>query len=324
MEAMEQTNSITNRLFSWAAWPNGPADMDTYTDTSYINYLEGKPYMMPVSPWFFTNIPGYDKNWLWRGDDMWFDRWNQALFITPDFIKIISWNDFGKSHYISPIKSSDDPLANQTYTTFVTGLAPYNYVLDMPHNRWRAFLPYIIKTYKNNISTITQEGVTGWYHLNKAGACSSDGGTTGNTASELQIKYWPYEIMQDKIFYSALLGSQTNITISVSGTDLGASWTATPSGDIGIYHGSVSFSSHSGVVTITISRGGATITSIDGQSISSGCAAASDIENWNAWVGSSISSSTISITPATSLSNETCIEDWDAGNFLGLCSAACS
>ncbi|CAK48462.1 hypothetical protein M747DRAFT_322972 [Aspergillus niger ATCC 13496] len=310
MEAMEQADGV--------------ADMDTYTDASYINYLEGKPYMMPVSPWFFTNMPGYDKNWLWRGDGMWFDRWNQALFVAPEFIEIISWNDYGESHYIGPIKSSDDPLANQTYTAFDTGLAPYNYVLDMPHDGWRAFLPYVIETYKNNISTITQEGVTGWYRLNKAGACSSDGGTTGNTANELQIEYWPYEIVQDKIFYSALLGSQADITVSVGGTDLGASWTATPSGDIGIYHGSVSFSSHSGAVTITISRGGATIASIDGQSISSGCAAASDIENWNAWVGSSMSSSTISATPATSLSNETCIEGWGAGNFLGLCSAACS
>jgi hypothetical protein len=26
------------------------------------------PYMMPVSPWFFTNLPGYKKNWIWRGD----------------------------------------------------------------------------------------------------------------------------------------------------------------------------------------------------------------------------------------------------------------
>ncbi|PYH29356.1 glycoside hydrolase family 71 protein [Aspergillus neoniger CBS 115656] len=314
MEAMEQADGVADGLFSWAAWPDGPADMDTYTDASYINYLQAKPYMMPVSPWFFTNLPGYDKNWLWRGDDMWFDRWNQALFVAPEFIEIISWNDFGESHYI----------ANKTYTAFDNGLAPYNYVLDMPHDGWRDFLPYVIETYKNNMSTITQEGVTGWYRLNKAGACSSDGGTTGDIVSELQVEYWPYEIVQDKIFYSALLGSQADITVSVGGTDLGASWTATPSGDVGVYHGSVSFSGHSGAVVITISRDGVTIASIDGQTISSGCAAASDIENWNAWVGSSMSSSTISVTPATSLSNETCIEGWGAGNFLGLCSAACS
>lgn len=55
--------------------------------------------MMPVSPWFFTNLPGYDKNWLWRGDSVWYDRWVQAsynkttadLIDNTQFIKIISY-----------------------------------------------------------------------------------------------------------------------------------------------------------------------------------------------------------------------------------------
>lgn len=60
-------------LFNWAAWPWGDTDMDTYVDASYLDYLGrdgGKPYMMPVSPWFYTNLPGYKKNWLWRGQSI--------------------------------------------------------------------------------------------------------------------------------------------------------------------------------------------------------------------------------------------------------------
>jgi hypothetical protein len=53
-------------LFNWAAWPWGPQEMNTYVDTSYMEYLDGLPYMMPASPWFYTNLPGYKKNWLWR------------------------------------------------------------------------------------------------------------------------------------------------------------------------------------------------------------------------------------------------------------------
>lgn len=53
-------------LFNWAAWPWGPQEMNTYVDASYIEYLNGLPYMMPASPWFYTNLPGYKKNWLWR------------------------------------------------------------------------------------------------------------------------------------------------------------------------------------------------------------------------------------------------------------------
>jgi hypothetical protein len=51
------------------------------------------------------NGPCYDKNWLWRGDDMWFQRWQQATSLDrlPDFIQIILWNNYGESHYISPL-----------------------------------------------------------------------------------------------------------------------------------------------------------------------------------------------------------------------------
>jgi hypothetical protein len=59
---------VPDGLFNWASWPWGNTDMDTYTDASYLQYLNGLPYMMPVSPWFYTNLPGYHKNWLWRGE----------------------------------------------------------------------------------------------------------------------------------------------------------------------------------------------------------------------------------------------------------------
>lgn len=57
---------VVDGLFSWAGWPEGPNDMYTTVDASYFDVLDGDPYMMPASPWFFTNLPGYWKNWLWR------------------------------------------------------------------------------------------------------------------------------------------------------------------------------------------------------------------------------------------------------------------
>ncbi|TGO09349.1 hypothetical protein BTUL_0169g00030 [Botrytis tulipae] len=94
---------VPNGLFSWGAWPEGPNDIFTTTDYSYLQFLGGKPYMMPASPWFFTNLPGYHKNWLWRGDDMWFDRWTQIWYAAPEFVEIITWNDYGECicpHYL--------------------------------------------------------------------------------------------------------------------------------------------------------------------------------------------------------------------------------
>lgn len=97
-EALKRGGGVADGLFSWAAWPWGAQDMDTYTDASYLQYLNGKSYMMPISPWFFTNLPGYNKNWLWRGDSLWYDRWVQAsynktsadLIDNTQFVEIIS------------------------------------------------------------------------------------------------------------------------------------------------------------------------------------------------------------------------------------------
>jgi hypothetical protein len=70
--AVAARNGVANGLFSWAAWPTGTPNSTTYVDASYKLALGGKPYMMPVSPWFFTNMPGFDKNWLWNSGDLWY------------------------------------------------------------------------------------------------------------------------------------------------------------------------------------------------------------------------------------------------------------
>ncbi|GKZ33830.1 hypothetical protein AbraIFM66950_003914 [Aspergillus brasiliensis] len=300
--AMEQADGVADGRYSWAAWPYGPADMDTYGDASYQQFLGGKPYMMPVSPWFFTNMPGYNKNWLWRGDDLWYDRWQQVMYLAPEFVEIISWNDYGESHYIGPSYDMHNPLSAATYVASGEGNgdAPFNYAEAYAH-----------------------DGLSAWYRLNAAGACASDGGTTGNTVSQLQLEYEAKEIPQDKIFYSALLGSEAQVTVTVAGVDLGATWTHTPSGDAGIYHGSVAFTGHSGDIAITITRGGSSVVKLDGQDISDGCANTLGIENWNAWVGSTMAEDSISLKP-TSLTDQVCIEGWGKGNFAGLCKFTCS
>lgn len=46
----------------------------------------GMPYMMAVSPWFYTNLPGYHKNWLWKSDNLWYDRWMEAIYNEPEYV----------------------------------------------------------------------------------------------------------------------------------------------------------------------------------------------------------------------------------------------
>lgn len=312
-------DGVADGLFSWAAWPNGPNDMNTYVDASYMQFLGTKPYMMPISPWFFTNMPGYNKNWLWRGDDLWYTRWEQALYLAPEFIEIISWNDFGESHYIGSNVDFHNPLAPSMYTAFDTGNAPYNYAEYLDHSGWRQFLPYLIDLYKFNSTTSGTEGLVAWYRLNAAGSCP-DGGTTANTASQLQREYHPKDVVQDKIFYSALLSQPGDISVTINGVNVGATWTNTPSGNVGIYHGSVSFAGRPGDVILTVTTSSGLLT-VEGARISDGCSV-KGVENWNSWVGYTMGNALSGISP--DLDREVCIQGWGMGDFNGLCGFACS
>lgn len=57
----------------------------------------------------------------------------------PEFVEVISWNDYGESHYIGP-------LHDEEYDAFDIGKGPFNYALQMPHDGWRLFLPFLIDT----------------------------------------------------------------------------------------------------------------------------------------------------------------------------------
>lgn len=305
---------VADGLFSWAAWPWGNTDINTYVDASYLGFLNGLPYMMPVSPWFYTNLPGYKKNWLWRGDDLWFDRWQEVIFLQPDFVEIITWNDYGESHYIGP-------LHDEEYNLFTVGEAPYNYAANMPHDGWRMFLPFLIDTYKNGTATITQEGLVSWYRLQPRGACSSNG-TTGNTASQFQIEFEPADVVQDEVFYSALLTSSADVSVSIGGAVMNAEWSSVPSGGVGLYHGNTSFSGAAGTVVVTISRGGSTIAQISGADINSNCE--DGIENWNAWVGMAQGDGVSPTSPPLTRAEQKCTSGSGAGDFAGLCRFSCS
>ncbi|KAI3224956.1 CAZyme family GH71 and CBM24 [Penicillium roqueforti] len=311
--ASQLGGGVADALFSWAGWPWGPQDMDTYTDASYYQYLNEsglKLYMMAVSPWFFTNLPGYDKNWLWRGDDLWYDRWVEVLYNQPEFVEIISWNDYGESHYIGP-------LYDYAIEAFTIGKAPSNFAKDMPYDGWRLNLPFLIDLYTEGTVTVTEENVVTWYRLSPGTAC--DSGTIGNTANQLQMEFAPSQIVQDRVFYSALLVEPAMVTVSIRGVVQEGLWTWAPDGKIGIYHGSVPFTG-TGEVIVTISRDRTQLTQVTGKAISSACTDGL----FNAWVGSATSPAAVSAKPPLSISEQACINGTGTYNFAGLCDFACS
>ncbi|KAL5638379.1 hypothetical protein ACGC1H_005156 [Rhizoctonia solani] len=71
----------------------------------------GNVYMACVSPWFYTHYgpDSFNKNWIYRSDDWLYNtRWDQLIRSRDkiDIVQIVSWNDYGESHYIGPIQGA--------------------------------------------------------------------------------------------------------------------------------------------------------------------------------------------------------------------------
>lgn len=310
--AVRAAGGVADGLFSWAGWPWGSQDMDTYVDASYREALGSKPYMMPVSPWFYTNLPGYNKNWLWRGDHLWYDRWVQVNALMPEWVQIISWNDYGESHHIGPIR-------DHALVAFDTGKAPYKYSLD--HYGWRTLLPFTIDRYKTNRATITTEGVSFWYRPTPKNACKT-GGTTGNTVSQLQLEFQPYDIIDDAVFYTALLTSSATVKVIIGGVEAAGKWRdRADGGGAGLWHGSSPFDGRTGEVRIIVSRDGAVIADLTGPAIKNDCR--NGITGYDAWAGGRLTSRAPTPVTTPSLADEVCVRGNGANDFAIMCITTC-
>jgi hypothetical protein len=270
--------------------------------------------MMPASPWFYTNLPGFNKNWLWRGDDLWSDRWLQILYLQPEWVEIISWNDYGESHYIGPVRSN-------ALGAMDTGRAPLDYVSDYPHDGWRELLPFAIDMYSNNTTTLTQEVLVAWHRRQPAAACSG-GGTTGNTASQLQLEFAPSDVAQDAVFFSAILASPADVSVTIGGVAVPARFTMSPGSTAGVgwYHGRAEFGGRLGAVKVTVSRGGVPLLAVSGASVSNECQ--NQPENWNAWVGHDTARTQRLVTPDPT-DDLVCTNGTSTTAFSGLCQFSC-
>ena len=245
--------------FSWNAWPDGATDMNTSADLSWKAAIGGKAYMMPVSPWFYTNLP--DKNWLWRGDDMWNHRWEQIIEFQPDLVEILTWNDYGESHYVGPIH----PAGIRGGDNYPGGAW---YVNGMHHTGWLAMLPYYIDAYKaGHWSSLAgkPEKISFWYKVNP-GNCGSDGKTTGNDPKRGQTALSPGTVSQDKVFLDVLVSSSNATSVIV--VKIGSSDATTmKTTKVGINHFSVPLNNRTGAVVFQIKRNDQVMVSVTGPEI---------------------------------------------------------
>jgi glucan endo-1,3-alpha-glucosidase len=260
---------IIDGAFSWDMWPHGNQDMTTSSDLAWKAALAGKHYMMGISPWFYTKLPAYNKAWVWRGDSLWHTRWDQISQVQPDIVQIVTWNDYGESHYIGPIIEEGIPQG--------PGADARPYVNNMPHDAWRNLLPYYITCYKNNGSApaVSNEKIQYWYRLTPAAAGRTDGVTGSNGPI-----YDPTTIVQDRIFITALTNGPANVTVQIGSNAPRylSAWVA------GANHFALPFNGQTGAVSVNLVRDGEVVVQGMGEAIQA-APGGNGATNFNAWVG---------------------------------------
>ena len=136
-----------------SGWPMGATNLDTSSDVEYMADLGNKTYMPAVSPCFFTYYgpSSYNKNWIYRGDNWLLATRMEALIAMRakfDMIELISWNDYGESHYVGPVRT--DQPNSQGWTT------------GMPHTAWLSMVSIYAHAFKTGSYAAYTDGIWLW------------------------------------------------------------------------------------------------------------------------------------------------------------------
>lgn len=118
------------------------------SDHHFLHHMKGKLYMASVSPWFFTHygVDSWNKNWIYRCDDwLYIRRWEQLIGLRDsiNIVQIISWNDYGESHYIGPIDG-----AQPNSQAWVDGYE---------HTAWLKLTKYFVSAFKTGTYPMIEE-----------------------------------------------------------------------------------------------------------------------------------------------------------------------
>lgn len=194
-------------IYQWSAWPFFYGDLQTVSNQADVNYLSaaranGKSYMAPISPWFSKHMAGAPvtlPNWVfgnYKGPGMWIDHWNSLIALQPDFVEIVTWNDYPERTYIGPTTA---PWGDDEDVTF-------------PHLGFLDLTKYFVQAYKSGgqYPNIDQEKVYVFYRSSSKYAVANDPlGPIQNSQS-----------MDDNIYVVTLLNSPADVIVT-SGSSSG-------------------------------------------------------------------------------------------------------
>ncbi|KAK0200013.1 glycoside hydrolase family 71 protein [Desarmillaria ectypa] len=150
-------------MFGWdSGWTKDGNDTTFDSDRNYVSNLGGKTYMAACSPWFFTHYgrDTYNKNWIYPSDDWLFAaRWEILINNREevDLVQLLTWNDYGESHYLGPIEGSQS--GSDAWTT------------RFDHQGWLKLGSWYASAFKDgHFSNFNYNGIYLWSRLYPAAA----------------------------------------------------------------------------------------------------------------------------------------------------------
>ncbi|KAJ7142373.1 glycoside hydrolase family 71 protein [Mycena epipterygia] len=195
-------------LFNWnGGWPQSKVDTSFDTDTTYVSALGGKTYLGAVSPWFFTHYgpDSFNKNWIYNFDDWLFsERWEVLIKNREQvpIVEVITWNDYGESHYIGPIEGSQP-----NSQAWVNGF---------DHQGWLDIMQYYIAYYKTGAApTISKDRIFLWAKLYSANATAPDPVGPPKDADWAADMLWAQFHLTDAADITLTCGSSTQTFSSI-------------------------------------------------------------------------------------------------------------
>ncbi|KAH9815907.1 family 71 glycoside hydrolase [Melampsora americana] len=205
-------------LLSWDAWPphshqitnNNTSTHDNSTsqenmyfpDKAFIASAQamGKAYASPVSPLFFKHLGAAPSdNSVYRSDDwMMINRYTKLIKQEnkPQFIQLLTWNDYGESHYLSdPTPSADLPQGE---------VSAHQYVDGFPHAPLLNLMSYFNQWYKTGTPPVmNQTTMYVWYRPHAKNAIAVN--------DSLPIPAYS-NLTEDRIYAYVIPSSDTNVT----------------------------------------------------------------------------------------------------------------
>ncbi|EDR13362.1 glycoside hydrolase family 71 protein [Laccaria bicolor S238N-H82] len=178
-----------------AALSKLPANLGT-RDTDPSSPL----YMAAVSPWFFTHYgkDSFNKNFIFLSDQhLYSKRWESLVETrdTVDVVEVLTWNDYGESHYVGPIKGSQPN--SQAWTD------------GMNHTAWLGLTQYYATAFKTgSYPAIEKDQIYMWSRPHSSSAQAPD--PVGQPDN--------FQLPQDAIWAVVLTTAPSSVTLATSPT----------------------------------------------------------------------------------------------------------